>query len=397
MKTSSRLGRLQDSPTLAVAAKAAQLAASGRDIISLAVGEPDFPTPPHIVEAAKKAMDEGQTRYTPAAGTWRLRAAVAHKLRQDAGVVLEPAQVVVTTGAKQALFNLFQALLDPGDQVLVPRPYWVSYPAQVKLAGGEPVFYDLPTPSSPELDLDALESRIGPRCRAILLNNPNNPTGGCLSRREIEAIADMALRHDLAIVSDEIYRDLLYEGEPPLSPGALAPEVAARTFTVDGVSKAYSMTGWRIGWVGCGDRDVARAVIRLQSHSTSNACSVAQAAALAAITQPRDFQEGWRREFDRRRRALVEGLDRLPGVACTMPQGAFYAFPSITGLLGPQGRGIRTADELAIALLEEAGVAVVPGPAFGVEGHIRLSYALAYDRLVDAMHRFESFVMARAA
>lgn len=394
MHVSQRLSLLNDSPTLAVDSRAKEMLQQGRPVISLALGEPDFPTPPHIIEAAERAMRRGETRYTPTAGTPALRRAVAEKIQRDNGIPVTPAQVVISSGAKQSLYNVFQAILDPGDEVLVPLPCWVSYPPQVALAGGRMVGVPTSAARGFRVEVDALAERRTPRTRAILLNSPNNPTGACLTRKDVEDIAQFAVEHDLLIVSDEVYEDLIYEGDRPVSPASLGPEVAARTITVSGVSKAYSMTGWRIGWLSSTDKAVIGAVTRLQSHSTSNPCSVAQAAALAAVTGPRDFQQGWREEFDRRRRKLVSGLNALPGVDCPSPPGAFYAFPSVQGLLGPGG--IAADDSaLALLLLEEAEVATVPGSAFESPGHLRFSYALSFEKLVEALSRIERFLAAR--
>ncbi|MDY0058872.1 MAG: pyridoxal phosphate-dependent aminotransferase [Myxococcota bacterium] len=393
MRISQRLAVLGDSPTLAVDARSKEMIRQGRPVISLALGEPDFPTPPHIVEAAIAAMHRGETRYTPTPGTPELRRAIAEKTRRDNNIPLEAADVVVSAGAKHSLFNAFEALLEPGDEVLVPLPCWVSYPPQIALAEG--VLVPVPTSAGQgfRVDGDLLREKIGPRTRVILLNSPSNPTGACLTRADVTSIAELACERDLTIVSDEIYEDLVYEGERPVSPASLGPEVAARTVTINGVSKSYAMTGWRIGWAMAKDRGLVQAMTRLQSHSTSNACSVAQAAALAALTSPRDFQEDWRREFDRRRRRLVEGLNALPGVSCLMPAGAFYAFPDVSAHLGP-GRRAATDTELALQLLEEAEVATVPGSAFEAPGHLRLSYALAYPRLEEALTRLTRFFQA---
>jgi len=379
-----------DSPTLAVATRARQLKAGGADIISLALGEPDFATPPHIVAAAERALQAGQTRYTPTAGIPALRAAIARQAEAEDGVPAAAERVVVTVGAKQALYELFQVLLQPGDEVLVPAPYWVSYPAQIAVAGGVMV----PVPTDPgagfQLDPEALRAAVGPRTRAVLLNSPCNPTGACLGRAQLEAVAELVVKHDLDLISDEVYQDLVYEGERPTSPASLGPEVACRTHTVDAVSKAFSMTGWRLGWLIAGRPEVAAAVTRLQSHATSNATSISQAAALAALTEPRAFLKSWLQEFDRRRLEVVRGLAAIPGVQCPRPTGAFYAFPDVSAHLGP-GRLAADDQQLALALLEGSGVATVPGTAFGAPGHLRLSYALGIERLREALARMRTF------
>ena len=389
---SSRVAGLPASPTLAVNARAKALKAAGRDVLSFAAGEPDFDTPDHVLAAADAAARAGQTRYTAAAGAPELRAAVTdyHRRVGGASVDYAPDEVLVSCGAKHALYNLFQALLDPGDAVLVPAPYWVSYPAQIRLAGGHfvPVAASVAegfVPSREALREAALAARqAGRRVKAVVINSPGNPTGAGCSRAALEGLAEEALRLGLCIVSDEIYGRLTYGDFEHVSVPSLGPEVKAATFLVDGVSKTFAMTGWRTGWV-LGDAAVIGAASRLQSQSTSAPSSISQAASLAAITGPEGFLDEWRAAYDARRLHMVEGLNAIPGVNCPTPDGAFYVFPDLSDLLGGPGR--RTDEELALGLLDDAGVACVPGSAFGAPGHLRLSYATSLETVKEGVRR----------
>lgn len=378
-KISSRLDNIKPSITLAVTQKAQELRSRGADVISFSAGEPDFATPGHIVEAAKKALDNGMTRYTPVAGIPELKKAVAAQSEEVRFVGCKPEQVIITVGAKHALYNFFQAVLDPGDQVVIPAPYWVSYPDQVLLAGGEPVFSETTAKNNWILTPQDLEKIAGPKTKAVIINTPSNPTGGLYSREAIEAITEKALSMGLWIVADEIYRDLIYDGVEHVSPLSVASDDAARVFVVDGVSKTYAMTGWRIGW-GIGDPDVIKAMSKIQGQSTSNPASMAQAAALAAITTPADFLPGWLAEYKNRRDVIVEGLKAMPGVECVTPRGAFYVLPDVSAVLERMGGGVTDVD-LATLLLEKALVATVPGSAFGAPGHLRFSYATSMDAI----------------
>jgi len=384
VKLSRRLAKIRPSATLAIDQRARLLRAQGADIVTLATGEPDFDTPQHIKEACKAALDRGDTKYTAVAGTAPLRAAVARWLSQAHGFSIEPEQVVVSCGAKHSLFNLFMALLDEGDEVVVPTPAWVSYPDMIACAGATPVL--CPTTAADGFRLRAadLERVLSPRTRAVVLNSPSNPTGAVYRREHLEPLAELCVARDLLIVSDDIYRSLSYDG-PCCNVATLGQKVRARTLLVDGVSKTYAMTGFRIGFLA-GPRELVDAVEVIQSQSTSNPTSIAQAAALAAVAGPQDCVDTMRKEFDRRRRLVLEALTAIPGVRCFEPGGAFYAFPDVSALL-PSGM-----DDVAATsrLLEQHGVAVVPGTAFGAPGHLRLSYACAPDRLAEGLRRLRT-------
>jgi aspartate aminotransferase len=374
-----RLKSLAPSSTLAVQAKAKELRARGIDVISFGAGEPDFDTPQRIKDAALQAMRRGQTKYTEVGGVPELRAAVCAKLKRDNGLDYEPADIVVSVGAKHTLFNVIVALVNPGDEVLVPSPYWVSYPEQARLLGGVPV--EVPTSEATGFDLDPerLAAAVTPRTKLIVLNSPNNPTGAVFSRAALEAVARLAVERQLWIVSDECYEALTFEGRH-VSIASFGPEIKARTIVVNTCSKAYAMTGWRIGYAA-GPRALIRAMTDAQSQVTSNPSSIAQWAAVEALTGPQDEVAKMAGEFDRRRRLIVAGLNALPGVRCVMPRGAFYAFANISGLFGrtwpgPEGAvSLQSSLDVTAFLLEEARVAVVPGRDFGSDAHVRLSYA----------------------
>jgi len=374
-----RLKTLAPSSTLAVQAKAKALRARGVDVISFGAGEPDFDTPERIKDAAAQAMRRGQTKYTEVGGVPELRAAVCAKLKRDNGLDYEPADVLVSVGAKHTLFNLVMALVNPGDEVIVPSPYWVSYPEQARLLGGVPVA--VPTLEATGFDLDpaALAAAVTPRTKLIVLNSPNNPTGAVFSPAALQAVARLAVERGLWVVSDECYEALTYEGRH-VSIASLGADVKARTVVVNTCSKAYAMTGWRIGYAA-GPRTLIRAMTDVQSQVTSNPSSIAQWAAVEALTGPQDEVAKMAGEFDRRRRLIVEGLNGLPGVRCVMPRGAFYAFPDVSGLFGRTwqrpdgGTTLATSLDVTAFLLEAARVAVVPGRDFGSDAHVRLSYA----------------------
>jgi len=381
-----RLKTLAPSSTLAVQAKAKELRARGIDVISFGAGEPDFDTPERIKDAAVQAMRRGQTKYTEVGGIPELRAAVCAKLKRDNGLVYEPADILVSVGAKHTLFNLVVALINPGDEVLVPSPYWVSYPEQVRLMGGVPV--DVETVEATGFDLDPakLRAAVTPRTKLIVLNSPNNPTGAVFSPAALEAVARLAVERNLWIVSDECYEALTFEGRH-VSIASFSPEVKARTIVVNTCSKAYAMTGWRIGYAA-GARELIRAMTDVQSQVTSNPSSIAQWAAVEALSGPQEQVGKMAAEFDRRRRLIIAGLNALPGIRCAMPRGAFYAFANVSGLFGrtwPRREGavtLKSSLDVAGFLLEEARVAVVPGKDFGSDAHVRLSYATS-DALIS--------------
>jgi aspartate aminotransferase len=381
-----RMKTLAPSSTLAVQAKAKELRARGVDVISFGAGEPDFDTPQRIKDAAAHAMQRGQTKYTEVGGVPELRAAVCAKLKRDNGLDYEPADIVVSVGAKHTLFNLAVALVNPGDEVLVPSPYWVSYPEQARLLGG--VAVEVPTSEAAGFDLDPerLAAAVTPRTKLIVLNSPNNPTGAVFSRGALEAVARLAVERGLWVVSDECYEALTFEGRH-VSIAAFGPEIKARTVVVNTCSKAYAMTGWRIGYAA-GPRALIRAMTDAQSQVTSNPSSIAQWAAVEALTGPQDEVAKMAGEFDRRRRLIVAGLNALPGIRCVMPRGAFYAFPNVSGLFGKTWRkpdgpvSLGSSLDVTAFLLETARVAVVPGRDFGSDAHVRLSYATS-DALIS--------------
>lgn len=394
---SKRIDAVSPSATLAVDIKAKQLKADGVDVIGFGAGEPDFPTPSSIVEAAAEAArDPKNHRYTPTAGLPQLRAAVAAKTLRDSGYAVDPSQVVITNGGKQAVYETFQVLLDPGDEVILPTPFWTSYTEVVQLAGGTPVtvFADSDTEYVPTFD--AIAAAWTPRTKAILLNSPTNPTGGVWSEEQVRALGEWAIEHGVWVISDEIYEHITYDGVKTAYIGALVPEIREQLIVVNGVAKSYAMTGWRVGWL-IGPARVAKAAAKLQGHLTSNVSNVSQRAALAAVSGPLDAVATMRAAFDIRRHLIVEALNAIPGVKCLLPKGAFYAFADVRGLLnkplGLQGSVASTSAQLADILLEEAHIAAVPGEAFGAPGYLRFSYATADEAIAEGMKRFHSWVV----
>ena len=394
-RVSARLSAIAPSATLAVDAKAKALKAEGRPVIGFGAGEPDFPTPDYIVEAAvQAARDPRNHRYSPAAGLPELREAVAAKTLRDSGVALEAAQVLVTNGGKQAVYNTFAALLDPQDEVLVPSPFWNTYPEAIRLAGGVPVDVFAGPDTGYKVSVEQLEAARTEHTKVLLFVSPSNPTGAVYSPEETRAIGEWALEHGLWVVTDEIYEHLTYDGMPFTSIVAAVPGLADQAVILNGVAKTYAMTGWRVGWMA-GPVDVITAAANLQSHATSNVANVSQRAALAAVAGPLDAVDEMKTAFDRRRRAMVEGLNRVPGFSCPTPEGAFYAYVDAREALGRTYRGgvtPATSAELAAFILEQAEVAVVPGEAFGPSGYLRLSYALGDDDLAEGVQRIEALL-----
>ena len=377
---SARAVGLKPSLTLAIGAQAKALQQAGRDICSLSAGEPDFDTPDFIVEATRQALRDGITRYGPAAGDPELRAAVAEKLSSGNGIATTPEQVLITNGGKQAIYNLFQVLLNPGDEVLLPAPYWLSYPEMAALAGAKVKLIPTQAEEGFRLDLTDVEAAITPRSRLLVLNSPGNPTGRVMERQELEGVAELVRRHpQLLVMSDEIYEFLLAEGEQHHSFAAIAPDLADRCFTVNGFAKGWAMTGWRLGYLA-GHKDVIKAAAALQSQSTSNVCSFAQRGALAAIQGPRDCVSAMAESYNRRRQLLTEGLQGIEGITLVEPRGAFYAFPQLPESAGGSMDFCRRA-------LEQAGLAVVPGLAFGNDRCIRLSCAVSRETISDGLSR----------
>ncbi|HWI61243.1 MAG TPA: pyridoxal phosphate-dependent aminotransferase [Symbiobacteriaceae bacterium] len=394
MRLSARARAMSPSPTMAIDAKTKQMMAEGIDVVNFSVGEPDFDTPDHIKAAGIKAITEGQTKYTPAAGTLTLRKAICAKLAKENGLEYKPEQIVVSNGAKQSLYNAYQVLLDPGDEVIIQAPYWVSYPEMVKLAGGVPVVVETTEANGFKMTPAMIRTKLTPRTRAINLNSPSNPTGAVYTRQELEALANLAVEHDLMIVTDEMYEKLIYEGVEHISIATFSPEVKARTITVNGMSKAFAMTGWRMGYTAS-ETIYAKAMADLQSQSTSGASSISQVAATQALVGPQEPIETMRQEFDRRRQYMLDRVNQIPGWSCKVaPEGAFYLFPSVTAIFGKtiRGRKIASSDDLAAIILEEARVAVVPGTGFGAPDFIRFSYATSMERIEEGLSRIEALM-----
>jgi aspartate aminotransferase len=390
MKLSDRVKQLTPSKTIAITATAKELKKQGHDVIVLGAGEPDFNTPDHILEAAEKAMHEGHTKYTPAGGITELKEAIVKKFERDNGLRYTPDQITVTVGAKHALYNLFQVLLNPGDEVIIPAPYWVSYIEQVKLAGGVPVIIDGEESRSFKVTPEQLRGAVTDKTVAFLLNSPSNPTGSLYSAAELQALGEVCLEHGLVIVSDEIYEHLIYDdGEQHVSIASLSDALYENTIIINGVSKTYSMTGWRIGYAA-GNAQVIKAMTGLSSHSTSNPSSVAQYAALAALDGSQEPVRTMRKAFKDRRDYVVRRLNRIEGIRCETPKGAFYVFANVSEAV--KKHGYATTDDWVKGLLEQEKVAMVPGSAFGFDSHVRISYATSMDQLEKAMDRIERFV-----
>jgi aspartate/methionine/tyrosine aminotransferase len=388
-RISARIGGIAESATLAVDAKAKALKAAGRDVIGFGAGEPDFPTPEKIVEAAIAAChDPAMHHYTPAGGLPALRQAIAEKTARDSGLEVTAGQVLVTNGGKQAVYEAFATLLDPGDEVILPAPYWTTYPESIRLAGGVPVVVDTDTASGYLATVEQLEAARTDRTKALLYCSPSNPTGAVYPPEAVAAIGRWAVEHGVWVVADEIYEHLLYEGATAPSMPVVVPELADTCVVVNGVAKTYAMTGWRVGWL-VGPTDVVAAATNLQSHATSNVSNVAQAAALAAVSGDLEAVATMRAAFDVRRQTMVRMLREIPGVECPNPLGAFYCYPSVAALLGKplRGKTPQSSAELAELVLDEAEVAVVPGEAFGAPGSFRLSYALGDDDLAEGVGR----------
>ena len=390
-RVSKRIGAITESATLAVDAKAKALKAAGRPVIGFGAGEPDFPTPDYIVQAAVEACaDTRNHRYTPAGGLPELKQAIVAKTRRDSGYDVDPAQVLVTNGGKQAIYEGFATLLDPGDEVILPAPYWTTYPESIRLAGGVPVEVLADETQGYKVTLEQLESARTDRTKALLFNSPSNPTGAVYSRGEVEAIGRWLAEHDLWVMTDEIYEHLVYDGLESASLPVVVPELVDRCLVVNGVAKTFAMTGWRVGWV-IGPLDIIKAATNLQSHATSNVSNVAQRAAVAAVSGDLSAVAEMRTAFDRRRQTIVSMLNEIEGVVCPEPKGAFYAYPQVSGLLGRSvdGDTAHTSTELAELLLDKALVAAVPGEAFGSPGYLRFSYALSDDDLVEGISRLQ--------
>ncbi|MCG9892799.1 MAG: pyridoxal phosphate-dependent aminotransferase [Thermosynechococcaceae cyanobacterium MS004] len=387
MKVADRIAQVPASMTLVIAAQAKAMKAEGLDVLGFGAGEPDFDTPDHIKAAAKKALDEGKTKYGAAAGEMALREAIARKLNEDNQLPYQPENILVTNGGKHSLYNLMQAMVNPGDEVIIPAPYWLSYPEMVKLAGGVPVLVQTDLSSDFKITPDQLRQALTPRTKFFILNSPSNPTGVVYTPSEIKALGEVLLQHDVWIVSDEIYEKILYDGAEQVSIGSLSRDLFERTFVSNGFAKSYSMTGWRVGYIA-GPLEAIKAMTRLQSHSTSNVCTFAQYGAIAALEGSQDCVAEMLAAFAGRRRIILEAIAAIPGLDCPRPDGAFYVFPSIrkTGM---------TSQDFCAELLASHQVAVVPGIAFGEDSAIRLSYALDESSLLKGMERLERFMRSR--
>lgn len=390
---SEKCRNIHPSVTLAIDARAKQLRAMGLDVIGFGAGEPDFDTPRYIKSAARDALDAGMTKYTPVAGTVELRTEIQQKLLRDNGLDYELADIIVSSGAKQCLFNALSAILDPGDEVLLPSPCWVSYPEMVRMAGGVPVMVKGDEANGFLVDADALRPHVTDRTKALILNSPNNPSGSVCSRALLEGIAALAVEKQFYVISDEIYEKLIYDGEAHVSIASLGDEIRAQTIVVNGVSKSYAMTGWRIGYAA-GPKAVIRAMTAFQSHSTSNPNSIAQHAAAVALTNGEKFMHDSLVEFDARRRLMHQLISEIPGLSAALPKGAFYMMLNISALIGKSlnGRAIRGSDDFAEMLLESQKVAVVPARAFGDDRYVRLSYATSRDKITLGLARIAEFV-----
>lgn len=388
MRLSGRARNISPSPTLAITAKAKRMKAEGIDVINFGAGEPDFDTPENVKEAAVAAIRAGFTKYTPASGTEELKDAVVAKLKRDNGLTYKREEVIISCGAKHSLYNLTQVLFEEGDEVLIPAPYWVTYPEQVKLAGAKPVFIPTKEQEGFVLRPEALMESLSPRTRALILNSPCNPTGAVVNRETLEEIASLAVEKGLCIISDECYEALIFDGAQHVSIASLSEEVKNNTIVVNAVSKPYSMTGWRIGYAA-GPREVIKAMDDLQSQATSNPNSIAQKAAIEALLGSQEIVKAMVREFEKRNRYIVEHLNSIPGIYCFRPLGAFYVFPNISAYYGKAwgDRKILGSQDMATYLLEEARVAVVPGIDFGSDAHIRLSYATSMENITRGLDR----------
>jgi aspartate aminotransferase len=390
-RISARIAAIAESATLKVDAKAKALQAAGRPVISYAAGEPDFPTPEHVVEAAVAAVrDPKNHRYTPAVGLPELREAIAAKTLRDSGLEVPISQIIVTNGGKQAVYQAFATLLNPGDEVLVPTPYWTTYPEAIALAGGKQVDVFAGADQNYLVTVEQLEAARTPRTKVLLFVSPSNPTGSVYSPEQTKEIGEWAEKHGLWVISDEIYQNLTYDGVRAVSIVEAVPALADRTILVNGVAKTYAMTGWRLGWM-VGPADAIKGAANLQSHLSSNVNNIAQRAALAALTGPQDCVEEMRQAFDRRRKVIVAELNKIPGVVTPTPEGAFYVYPDVTGLLGKTWGGVTptTSLELADLILDQAEVAAVPGEAFGPSGYLRFSYALGDAPLLEGIQRLQ--------
>lgn len=393
MKLSARANRIQPSATLAITAKEKALKAQGVDVVGFGAGEPDFDSPDYVKEAAVEAIKKGYTKYTPVGGIDQLKDAIIERMKQDYGFGYEKAELVVSCGAKHTLFNLTQAIIESGDEVIIPAPYWVSYPEQVTFAEGTPVILETREEDGFRIDPDELKKLITPKTKALVLNYPSNPTGVTYSEAELRAIVDVAMAAGITIISDEIYDKIIYDGAKHTPVASLGEDVKKATILVNGASKTYSMTGWRIGFAA-GDKDVIKAMANIQGQSTSNPTSIAQWAAVSAYASPQDLITQRTAEFEKRKNYIVDRLNSIPGIKCVSPKGAFYAFPNVSACYGKSfnGKAIGSSLDFTGFLLDEAKVAVVPGDSFGADSNVRISFATSMENIVKGMDRIEEAV-----
>ena len=393
MELSRKAQAIEPSLTLAITAKAKEMKEKGIDVISFSAGEPDFNTPKNIINAAIKAMEDGNTKYTSVNGILQLREAICKKFKDDNGLEYNPSQIVVSTGAKQSLANTFLAILNPGDEVIVSTPYWVSYPELIKLADGKPVFVEGDEKSNYKFTKENLEKAVTAKTKAIVLNTPNNPTGTIYNKEELEVIADFAKKYDIIIISDEMYEKLIYDNENHISIASLSKDAYERTIVINGLSKSYAMTGWRLGYCAASEK-IAKLMISIQSHVTSNVCSITQYAALEALSGPQDEITKMINEFEKRRNYMINRIESIDNLSIVKPKGAFYIMINIENCLGKEinGKILNDSMEFCASLLENEKLAVIPGKAFGLNNYIRVSYATSMEAIKEGLNRIESFI-----
>jgi len=395
MKFSERILNINPSMTLAIDAKAREMKARGEDVIGFGVGEPDFNTPERIKQAGISAIENNETRYTPVGGTDLLKEAIITKLERDSGLVYEKNQILASCGAKHSFYNLAQVLWQAGDEVIIPAPYWVSFPEMVILSGARPLIIHTGAEQDFKITAEQIENAVTPNTRAIVINSPSNPTGSAYNKDELEKLAECALRHGLLIISDEIYEQIVFDGFHHTSIASISKEVQKQCVVINGVSKSYAMTGWRIGYMACGDPEIIKQVSKLQGQSTSNPCAVSQAASIEALTGPLDEIHAMVREFEKRRDIIVERLTQIPGVSCRKPTGSFYSFPDFSGVYGKKdmnGKVLKGSLDFTDYLLSAEKVAIVPGIAFGADAHARLAFAMSLEKIEEGTQRIKEAV-----
>ena len=395
MKFSERISNISPSMTLAIDAKAREMKTRGEDVIGFGAGEPDFNTPERIKQAGIRAIENNETRYTPVGGTDLLKEAIITKLTRDNGLVYEKNQILASCGAKHSFYNLAQVLWQAGDEVIIPAPYWVSFPEMVTLSGAKPVIVNTDAASDFKITAEQIDKAVTPNTRAIVINSPSNPTGSAYDKDELEKLAECALRHGLLIISDEIYEQIVFDGFHHTSIASISKEVQKQCVVINGVSKSYAMTGWRIGYMASGDPEIVKQVSKLQGQSTSNPCAISQAASIEALTGPLDEIHAMVREFEKRRDIIVERLTQIPGVSCRKPTGSFYSFPDFSGIYGKKdtnGKVLKGSLDLSDYLLSTNKVAIVPGIAFGADAHARLAFAMSLEKIEAGTHRIKEAI-----